>query len=71
MISRHTTTIDQAGPSSFGGVQPPASGGRGASIGGDRLTSHVPHRETPMCTTCGQSCYGRGPTHGTSMMTGG
>ena len=42
MVSRHTTTIDQRAPSSSAGVQPPASGGGGTYIGGDRLTSHVP-----------------------------
>ena len=42
MVSQHTTTIDQRAPSSSVGVQPPASGGGGTSIGGDRLTSHEP-----------------------------
>ena len=71
MISWHTTTIDQTRTSSTGGVQPPASSGIGPSIGGDRLTSHVPQSDPHVCTMCGQSYYGRGPTHGTSMMTSG
>ena len=71
MVSRHTTTIDQKMMSSFVGVQPPASGGIGTYIGGDKLTSHVPQRERHVCTSCGQPCYGPGPRHGTSMMTGG
>ena len=71
MVSQHTKTIDQAGPSSYVGVQPPAFDGRGPSIGGDRSTSHVPQSEPHMCTTCGLSCYGPGPTHGTSTMTSG
>ena len=79
MISCHTIAIDQARtssfvavqPSCFGGAQPSTSGGRGPSIGGDRPTSRVPRSEPHLCTTCGQSCYGRGTTHGTSKMTGG
>ena len=71
MVSRQTTTIDQEGPSSFGGVQPPSFDGRGPSIGGDRSTSHVPQSDPHMCTMCIQSCYGPGPTHGTSTMIGG
>ena len=78
MISRHTITIDQGGtsssnvvqPLSFGYVQPSTSGGRGTSIGEDRPISHVPQSEPEFCTTCGQSCYGLGPRHGTSTMTG-
>ena len=70
MICHHTTTIDQEGPSSSSGVQPPDSGGREPSISGDKLTSHVPQSEPHVCTTCSQSCYGLGPTHGTSKMTG-
>ena len=42
MVSRHTTTIELTMPSSSFGVQPPASHGRGTSIGGGRMTSHVP-----------------------------
>ena len=64
-------TIDHAMPSSSTGIQPPASSGRGPSIGGDRPTSRVPQSELHMCTMCGQSFYGPGPTHGTSTMTGG
>ena len=71
MFSRHTTTIGQETPSSFVGVKPPAYGGRGTSIGGDRMIPHVPQSEPHICTTCGQSCYGPGPRHGTSTMTGG
>ena len=71
MVSQHTTTIDQEGPSSSGGVQPLASGGRGPSISGDILTSHVPQSEPHVCTMCGKSFYGLGPTHGTSTVTGG
>ena len=71
MVSQHTTTIDEEGPSSSSGVQPPSSSGRGPSIGGYIPTSHVPRREPHVCTTCGQSCYGPGPTHGTSTMNGG
>ena len=36
MVSRHMTTIDQKTLSSFAGVQPPASSGRGTSIGQSR-----------------------------------
>ena len=71
MVSRHTITINQAGTSSSGGVQPQASGGRVPYIRGDKMTSHVPQSEPHMCTTCGQSCYGPRPTHGASTMTGG
>ena len=71
MVSQHTTTIDQVGPSSSSGVQPPASDGRGPSIGGDKSTSHVPQSKPHMCTMCGQSCYGPRPRHGTSTMIGG
>ena len=42
MVSRHTTTINQEGPSSSTRVKPPTSGGREPSIGWDRSTSHVP-----------------------------
>ena len=66
MVSRHMITIDQRAPSSSAGVQPPSSGGGGTSIGGDRTTSHVPH----VCTLCGGPCYGLGPRHGTTTMTG-
>ena len=71
MVSRHIATIDQRAPSSSVGVQPADSGGGGTSVGGDRPTSHVPQRETHVCTSCGQPCYGPGPRHGTSTMTGG
>ena len=71
MVSQHTTTIDQRAPSSSIGVQPPASGGGGTSIGGDRLASHVPQSQPLVCTSCGGPCYGPGPRHGTTMMTGG
>ena len=71
MVSRHTTTIEHKTPSSFVGVQPPAFGGRGTSIGGDRLTSHVPQSDPHVYTTCGQSRYGPGLRHGTSTMTSG
>ena len=71
MVSRHMATIDQRAPSSSTGVQPPASGGGGTSVGGDRLTSHVPQSELHVCTSCGGPCYGLGPRHGTTMMTGG
>ena len=53
MISHHTTTIDQAGLSSSGWVQPLASGGIGPSIGGDIPTSHVPQIEPHICMMCG------------------
>ena len=66
MVFQHTTTIDQEGPSSSSGVQPPASSGREPSISGDKLTSHVPQSEPHVCTTCGL-----GPRHGTSTITGG
>ena len=69
MVSRHMTMIDQIVPSSSAGVQPPASSGRGTSIGGDIPTSHVPQIKPHIYKTCGQSCYGPGPRHGTSMMT--
>ena len=65
------TTIVQKAPSSSAGVQQPASGGGGTSIGGDRLTSHVPWSEPHVCTSCGGPCYGPGPRHGTTTMTGG
>ena len=71
MVSRHTATIDQRAPSSSVGVQPPASGGGGTSVGGDRPTSDVPQSEPHVCTSCGGPCYGPGPRHGTSTMTGG
>ena len=71
MVSRHMTTIDQVTPSSSASVQPQAFGGRGPCIGGDIPTTHVPQSETHMCTTCGQSFYGRGPRQGTSTMTSG
>ena len=71
MVSRHMTTIDQRAPSSSAGVQPPDFGGGGTSIGGDRLTSHVPQREPHVCALCGGPYYGPGPRHGTTMMTGG
>ena len=71
MVSRHTTTIDERAPSSSVGVQPPASGGGGTSIGGDRPTSHVPQSEPHVFTSCGGPCYGPGPIHGTTTMTGG
>ena len=71
MVSRHTATIDERAPSSSAGVQPPASGGGGTSVGGDRLTSHVPQSEPHVCTSCGGPYYGPGPRHGTSTMTGG
>ena len=71
MIYRHTTTIDQARPSSYGGVQPSTFDGKGPFIGRDRPTSHVLQIELHMYTMCGQSCYGHGPTHGTFMSIGG
>ena len=71
MIYRHTTTIDEERPSSYGGVQPLDSDGKGPFIGRDRPTSHVLQIKLHMCTMCGQSCYGCVPTHGTSLMTGG
>ena len=71
MVSRHTATIDERVPSSSAGVQPPASGGGGTSVGGDRLTFDVPHSEPHICTSCGGPYYGPGPRHGTSTMTGG
>ena len=71
MVSRHTTTIDQRAPSSSAGVQPPASGGGGTSVGGDRPKYHVPQSEPHVCTSCGGPCYGRGQRHGTTTMTGG
>ena len=54
MVSRHSTTINHAGPSSSSGVQPPASNGRVPSIGGDRPTSHVPQSDPYRSTMCGQ-----------------
>ena len=71
MVSRHTTTIDQRAPSSSTGVQPPAFGDGGTSIGWDRPTSHVPQSEPHVCTSCGAPCYGLGPKHGTTTMNGG
>ena len=71
MVSLHMTTIDETTRSSFVGVQPPASGGIGTSIGGDRPTSHVPQSEPHVCTSCGGPCYGPGPRHGTITMIGG
>ena len=71
MVSQHTTTIDQRTPSSSTGLQPPASGGGGTSIGGDRPTSHVLQSEPHVCTSCGGPFYGLGPRHGTTAMTGG
>ena len=71
MVSRHTATIDQRAPSSSAGVQPPASGGGGTSIGGDRSTSHVPQSEPHVYTLCGGPCYGPGPRHGTTTLTSG
>ena len=65
------TTIDQRAPSSYAGVQPLASGGGGTSVGGDRLTSDVPQSEPRICTSCGGPCYGPGPRHGSTTMTGG
>ena len=71
MVSRHTATIDQRAPSSSVGVQPPASGGGGTYVGGDRLTSHVPQSDPHACTSCGGPFYGLGPRNGTTTMTGG
>ena len=76
MISCHTLAIDQARtssfvavqPSCFGGAKPSTSGGRGPSIGGDRPTYHDPQIEPHVCRICSKSCYGCGPTHGTSTM---
>ena len=65
------TLVDQREPSSSAGVQPPASGGGGTSIGGDRPTSHVPQSEPHVCTSCGGPYYGFGPRHGTTKMIGG
>ena len=71
MIFLHSTVIDEEGQSSFGGVHPSLHSGAGPSSVGSRIRSYDPHIETHMCMTCGQSCYGHGPTHGTFTMTVG
>ena len=63
-------TIDQTTPFSPARVEPPTSGGPGISTNGNRLTSHVSQSEPHVYTSCGQPCYGPGPRHGTSTMTG-
>ena len=71
MVSQHMTTIDQTTTYSSARVQPPTFGGPGTSTDGNRLTSHVSQSEPHIYTSCGGPCYGIGPRHGTTMMTGG
>ena len=71
VILCHNTTIDQAGPSSSGVVDPSAYGGRGPFTVGERSTSHDPHIEIHMFMVCVQAYYVRGPNHDTSTMTYG
>ena len=70
MVSQHMTTIDQTTPYSSAGVQPPTFGGPGTSTDGNRLTSLMSQSEPHVYKSCGKPCYGPGPRHGTSMMTG-